>query len=207
MTDPDHWDRIYAARDEDALTWFEAEPGLSAELIAAHASPGAAVDVGAGTSRLVEHLLGAGFAPVTALDLSDGGLAIARARLGARAGEVDWAVGDVTDWWPKHPYALWHDRAVLHFLTDEEDIGAYLKVLDHALAPGGTAIIGTFAEDGPQTCSGLAVRRYAPDDLAAVIEAHLPGVFALVESRRHTHVSPAGNPQRFQFSVFRKAGA
>lgn len=157
MTDADHWNNVYAARDEDALAWFEAEPGLSAELIAAHATPG--------------------------------------------------AVGDVTDWWPKHPYALWHDRAVLHFLTDEEDIGAYLKVLDHALAPGGTAIIGTFAEDGPEKCSGLTVRRYAPDDLAAVIEAHLPGVFTPVESRRHTHPTQAGNQQRFQFSVFRKAGA
>lgn len=207
MIDAGFWDKIYTEKNEAALSWFEAGPGLSGELIAAHAAPGAAVDVGAGASRLVDHLLEVGFSPVTVLDLSAEALAVSRARLGARASEVDWAVGDITDWWPKHPYTLWHDRAVFHFLTDEEDVGAYLKVMDHALAPGGIAIIATFAEDGPETCSGLPVQRYAPEDLAAVIEAHLPGVFAPVESRRHLHVTPAGVEQRYQFSVFGKAPA
>jgi SAM-dependent methyltransferase len=204
MTDATHWDSVYAGRDPEALSWFEAMPGLSAELIAAHAPPGAAVDVGAGASRVVDHLLEAGFGPVTAVDLSNEGLDVSRKRLGARADEVEWAVGDVTDWWPKHGYALWHDRAVFHFLTDEEDVGAYLAVLDHAVAPGGVAIIATFAEDGPEKCSGLPVQRYSPEDLAAMIEAHLPGQFTPVESRRHVHVTPAGREQRFQFSVFGK---
>lgn len=195
MIDPNHWDTVYKTRDVDALSWFEAAPGLSAKLIAAHAAPGAAVDVGAGASRLVDHLLDAGFAPVTALDLSSEGLAVSRNRLGARAQAVDWAVGDVTDWSPHHRYSLWHDRAVFHFLTEADDVAAYINVMDQALDKGGIAIIATFAEDGPEACSGLAVRRYAPDALAATLEA-----------QRHLHVTPAGRAQRFQFSVFRKVG-
>lgn len=204
MADRAHWNHVYAQKADDSLSWFEAEPGLSAALIAAHVRPCAAVDVGAGASRLADHLLGAGFSPVTLLDISPEGLAVTRARLGTRATEVDWEVGDVTDWVPPRRYGLWHDRAVFHFLTDPADRAAYARVLDAATAPGAVAIIATFAEDGPETCSGLPVRRYAPEALAGELEAHLPGVFTPVESRRHLHVTPAGRQQRFQFSVFRK---
>lgn len=206
MTDRGHWNGIYADKADDSLSWFEAAPGLSAALIAAHVRPCAAVDVGAGASRLVDHLLDTGFAPITALDISAEGLAVARARLGPRAAAVDWVVGDVTAWAPPRRYGLWHDRAVFHFLTEPGLRAAYARALDAATAPGAVAIIATFAEDGPETCSGLTVQRYAPAALAAEIETQLPGVFRPVESRRHLHVTPAGREQRFQFSVFRKAG-
>lgn len=205
MADRAHWNGVYADRADDSLSWFEAAPGLSAALIAAHVGPCGAVDVGAGASRLVDHLLEAGFTPITALDIASEGLSVARARLGARAAAVDWVVGDVTAWKPPRRYGLWHDRAVFHFLTEPADRAAYARALDAATAPGTVAIIATFAEDGPQRCSGLAVHRYAPAALAAEIETHLPGVFTPVESRRHLHVTPAGEEQRFQFSVFRKA--
>jgi len=206
VTDRAHWSRVYAERADDSLSWFEAAPGLSAALIAERLQPCAAIDVGAGASRLVDHLVGAGFAPVTALDISDEGLAVARARLGAGAAAVDWVVADVTGWTPPRRHGLWHDRAVFHFLTEPAARAGYLRVLDRATAPGAHAIIATFAEDGPERCSGLPVQRYAPAALAAEIEAHLPGVFAAVEHRRHLHVTPAGREQRFQVSVLRKAG-
>ncbi len=204
MTGKSHWNDVYRARDTEALTWYEAAPGVSMELIRAHATPGPAVDVGAGTSHLVDALLDAGFGPVTALDLSDEALAISRARLGARADQVDWVVGDVTGWQPAPGLGLWHDRAVLHFLTGAADRAAYVAVMDAALAPGGVAVIGTFADDGPEKCSGLPVHRYSPEALVAEVERHAPGVFEPLEARRHVHVTPKQNRQNFQFSVFRK---
>jgi len=206
MADRAYWDDVYADKADDSLSWFEAAPGVSAELVAAHLAPCAAVDVGAGASRFVDYLLEERFAPVTALDISEEGLAVSRARLGDRAAVVDWVVDDITAWTPPRRYGLWHDRAVFHFLTDPGDRAAYMRVLDVATAPDAVAIIATFAEDGPEKCSGLPVQRYAPAALAAEIEVHLPGVFAPVEHRRHLHVTPAGREQRFQFSVFRKAG-
>ncbi|HCQ63759.1 MAG TPA: SAM-dependent methyltransferase [Rhodobacteraceae bacterium] len=206
MTDRAHWNRVYADKADDSLSWFEAAPGLSAALIEDHVRACAAVDVRAGASRLVDHLLDKGFAPVTAVDSSAEGLAVTRARLGPRAAAVDWVVGDVTAWTPPRRSRLWHDRAVLRFLTDPGARAAYARGRDAATAPGAVAIIATFAEDGPETCSGLPVRRYAPAELAAEIEAHLPGVCTPVESRRHLHVTPAGSAQRFQFPVLRKVG-
>ena len=204
MTERAYWDRVYGGKAERELSWFEAAPGLSAELIAAHVRPCAAVDIGAGASRLVDHLLDAGFAPVTALDLSGEALAMSRARLGARAAAVDWVVGDVTAWAPPRRYGLWHDRAVFHFLADPGARSAYLKVLDAATAPGAVAILGTFAADGPDRCSGLPVHRYDPAELVATIAAALPGVFTPVESRHHRHVTPAGREQQYQFTILRK---
>lgn len=204
MADRGHWDAVYGDRAADSLSWFEAGPGLSGELIAAHVSPCAAIDVGAGASRLVDHLLARGFSPLTVLDLSEIALAATQVRLGARAEGVDWVVGDVTAWVPDRTYGLWHDRAVLHFLTDDAARAAYFAVLDAATGPGAVAIIATFAENGPEYCSGLPVRRMSPQALAAEVAGYLPGVFEPVESRRHLHVTPAGREQRFQVSVFRK---
>ncbi len=205
MAEASHWDAVYQARDEEALTWFEASPGPSLELINEYLSQGQAlVDVGAGASRLVEHLLEAGFGPVMLVDLSPHALDVTRERLGANRQDVEWQAADVTNWSPARRYALWHDRAVFHFLTGESDRARYVATMTKALGPGGIAIIATFAEDGPMTCSGLPVRRYSPADLAAEIDRLAPGRFEPLKALRHEHITPKGNVQNFQLSVFRK---
>lgn len=204
-SDKAHWDAVYAARDEDALTWFEATPDLSLQMIHAYLMPADAIlDVGGGTCRLVDALLADGYGDVTVLDLSDAALAISRDRLGARAASVHWIAADITTWHPDRQVTLWHDRAVFHFLTTREDRAAYVAAMRAAVKPGGYAIISSFALDGPETCSNLPVQRYAAETLAATLEALAPGQFRLVESRPHVHVTPKGNQQSFQISVFQR---
>jgi len=198
-----HWDARYAGSDLDRLSWFEDVPERSLSLIRRAVSPGAAViDVGGGASRLPDALLEAGFRDITVLDLSAEALALSKARLGPRGENVDWQVADVTCWQPPRPYDLWHDRAVFHFLTGRDARAAYVARMAEALRPGGTAIVMTFADDGPESCSGLPVRRYAPDAMAREIAALAPGAFRPEASGRFTHVTPAGGEQRFQYSVF-----
>ena len=201
-----HWNRVYAERAPAALTWHEDAPETTLDLLGARLSPGdPVVDVGAGASRLTELLAARGLGPLTALDVSAAALERSRARLGARAGEATWIEADVTEWRPEATYALWHDRAVFHFLTTAEDRAAYIRALDRALRPDGIALIATFADDGPETCSGLPVARYAPEGLAAEIERHARGRFRLVASRRRVHVTPKGAEQRFQHALFERA--
>ncbi|MGG7644564.1 class I SAM-dependent methyltransferase [Rhodovulum sp. YNF3179] len=208
MGDRQHWDRVYDARDETALTWFEAAPTLSHDLVRRHVRPGDAIlDVGGGASRLVDALLEDGLGPITVLDLSPGALAASRARLGPRAGSVTWIAADITGWTPPRRYALWHDRAVFHFLTAPSDRAAYVATMAAALTPGGTAIIATFAPDGPETCSGLPVCRYSPETLAAEIDTHAPGRFVPLGAARHLHRTPEGATQAFQVSWFRRTDA
>lgn len=201
----EHWDEVYGARPEDELTWFEATPALSLELVRPHLQPGEPfIDIGAGASRLVDVLLDEGFGPLTVLDLSGAALAVSRQRLGARGDDVAWIEADITRWEPDRTYAVWHDRAVFHFLTAAEDRAGYAQALSGALRAGGIAIIATFADDGPEMCSGLPVVRYAPEALAQELDRLLPGQFDVVEARRHLHITPKGNRQSLQYSVFRK---
>ncbi|WP_216366864.1 class I SAM-dependent methyltransferase [Halovulum dunhuangense] len=200
-----HWDKAYRARNEDALTWFENMPEASLRLVRDHLPEGGAlIDVGAGASRLVDHLLADGHAALTLLDLSAEALAITKARLGAKAGQVSFVTADVREWAPDRTYDLWHDRAVFHFLTEPADQKRYLETLDETLRPGGIAIIATFGLTGPERCSDLPVQRYSPETLAGRVEELMPGMMTLVQSEHQTHRTPKGNTQSFQISVFRK---
>jgi 2-polyprenyl-3-methyl-5-hydroxy-6-metoxy-1,4-benzoquinol methylase len=197
-----HWEKVYKEKGEYQVSWFQESPAISLELLDAvgATAKSAVIDIGGGASRLVDALLDRDYGDVTVLDLSEAAIAIAKARLGERAASVSWLVDDVTRWQPSRSYDVWHDRAVLHFLTEASDRTAYAARLTRALRPGGHAIIGTFALDGPERCSGLPVVRYDAAKLSDV----LGSAFQLVETRRHDHSTPWGATQRFQFSVFRR---
>ena len=197
-----HWQRIYKEKGENQVSWFQERPDISLALIeAVRADPSSAiVDIGGGASRLVDALIEKGYRDLTVLDVSESAVSIAKMRLGERAGMVNWIVADVTRWKPARSYDLWHDRAAFHFLTEASDRAAYIDRLTKAVQPGGHAIIGTFALDGPERCSGLPVVRYD----AAQLSATLTPSFALVDMRRHDHKTPWGAIQHFQFSVFRR---
>ena len=196
-----HWEGVYTAKGENEVSWFQDNPAPSLELIAAvGATPATAIiDIGGGASRLVDGLLAKGFRALTVLDLSGSALKAAKSRLGAQAEKVNWIVADATLWKPTEIYDIWHDRAAFHFLTEESDRAAYVVRMKKALRPGSHAVVATFAPDGPERCSGLAVMRY---DAEALGDA-LGQAFELVETRRHTHATPWGSTQSFQFSVFR----
>jgi len=205
MSDPGrkaHWDDVYRTKGEQNVSWFEPSPAVSLDLVGATEVDfdASIIDVGGGASRLVDALIDAGYRAVTVLDLSQAALALSKARLGARAGTVRWIAADATNWEPDQSYDLWHDRAAFHFLTDAADRAAYADRLRRALKPGGHVIIGTFAPDGPERCSGLPVMRH--DD--AALGAILGSSFELMETRRHEHLTPMGGTQTFQFSRFRR---
>ena len=196
-----HWEKVYSTKQENEVSWFEDTPELSVSLLQeAGLSPTMSViDIGGGASRLVDALLAHGQDHVTVLDLSAAALATARARIGDDA-KVTWIVSDITQWVPDRAYDLWHDRAAFHFLTAPADQQAYATTLHAALKSGGRAVIGTFAPDGPEKCSGLPVARHDAESLAAVLGPR----FLLLATHRHEHATPWGAVQKFQFSSFER---
>jgi trans-aconitate methyltransferase len=196
-----HWERVHAGAEPHELSWFQSEPSTSLELLdALGVGPDASlVDVGGGSSRLVDRLLDRGFADLTVLDVSEAALAAAQARLGARADAIAWLLADVREWRPERRYDVWHDRALLHFFVDLPDRERYAETLRGAVAPGGAVVIATFAPDGPETCSGLPVRRH---DAGAIATLLGPGA-ELVAERRDEHVTPRGRVQPFTCAAFR----
>jgi SAM-dependent methyltransferase len=197
-----HWQNVYQTKGERDVSWFQETPTISLDLIRATGvgAEASIVDIGGGTSRLVDTLIAEGFRSVAVLDVSEKALATSRARLGPHGRHVTWVVADVTAWRPDRHYDLWHDRAAFHFLIDATDRAAYTASVRHAVRLGGHVIIGTFAPDGPERCSGLPVARHD----AASIGKVLGPSFTLIETRRDDHQTPGGFIQRFQFSRFQR---
>lgn len=205
MTDRrEHWERVYAGKAETEVSWYQPHSERSLQSIR-QASPdhsASVIDVGGGASRLVDDLLDDGFADIAVLDLSEAALAQSKARLGERAAKVAWIVADVTQWRPARTWAIWHDRAVFHFLTEPASQDAYVAALKAATTPGATVVLATFALDGPEKCSGLPVQRYSPVGLAARLG---PG-FALTAEAAETHLTPWGAQQKFSHAVLKRLG-
>jgi SAM-dependent methyltransferase len=192
-----YWDAVYLRRGASGVSWFEAEPQTSLDLIGAlpitpHTP---VVDAGAGASSLTGHLAAAGFTDLTAVDIAAAALELARQRLAGHPGaaRIRWIQADLLTWRPGRCHGLWHDRAVFHFLTEPAGRAAYLATLRAALQPGGTVILATFAPDGPAHCSGLPVARYSPSDLASALG---PG-FTITGTRSEQHATPDGAIQPF----------
>ena len=157
------------------------------------------LDVGGGAAALVERMLDLGYRPGV-LDVSGEAVARSRARLGTRAADVEWYVADVTGWEPPHPWDLWHDRAVLHFLTDERDRDAYRATLERAVPSGGCAVFAEFGPEGPTSCSGLPVHRWSAEEL----REFLGSGWTLEAQAPEAHVTPSGAVQQFVVCWFRR---
>ena len=203
MQSKQHWEQVYKTKGANSVSWFQEHAQQSLQLIRQTGVQRDAgiIDVGGGASTLVDDLLADGYSNLAVLDLSEAALAEARQRLGGRAQQVSWLVGDITQVnLPRHGYAVWHDRAVFHFLTTAEEREAYVRAVLGAVRPGGHVIVATFAEDGPEKCSGLPVMRYSADGLHAEFGAP----FTLLRHEREEHHTPAGAVQKFIYCMCRK---
>jgi SAM-dependent methyltransferase len=204
MQSKEHWERVYTTKAADAVSWYQPHAEHSLALIRATGTPrsGSIIDVGGGASTLVDDLLADGYSSLTVLDLSARALESAQHRLGGRAESVAWLVGDVTTTrLPERAYDVWHDRAVFHFLTAEQDRRAYVASVQRSVKPLGHVIVATFAEDGPTQCSGLPVVRYSPEAL----HAQFGDSFALLKQEREAHQTPFGTVQKFIYCYCRLA--
>ena len=200
----EHWNSAYNDGDEKR-SWTEAYPTRSVEAIrsVAPSLDAPIIDIGAGSSLLAAALLAEGHTDLTMLDLSEAALDLARDRMGADAERVNWVAADLFAWQPVREYAVWHDRAVLHFFTTPNDRVRYAGKLHTALRPGGHAIIATFAPDGPERCSGLPVWRSSAQGILDL----LGGDFSSQHVSTANHTTPSGSVQPFTWVVARRLGS
>lgn len=197
-----HWDKIYATKQPDEMSWNQEYPQTSLDFIhQAHLNKQSnIIDVGGGNSRLVDFLLEEGFENIAVLDISEEALKRVKERLGEKAGKVNWIVSDVIDFQPKESYDFWHDRATFHFLTAEPQIVQYLSTARKAVKENGYVTIGTFSEDGPKKCSGLDVKQYSEEALTAELEDGFEKIKCITEE----HKTPFNTMQHFLFCSFRR---
>ena len=193
-----HWEKVYATKTPETVSWYRPHLETSVALIerAATGYSTSIIDVGGGESTLVDDLLARSYENITVLDVSQTAIDVTKKRLGLAAEQVHWLVADVTDaQLERGAYDVWHDRAVFHFLTTSEHRAAYVRQVGHAVKPGGHVIVCTFGPEGPTKCSGLDVIRYDSESLHDQFGVR----FRLVESSKELHRTPFGTTQQFLF--------
>lgn len=204
MENKQHWENVYTQKSADAVSWFQPQATQSLNIIqrlrldqSAHI-----IDVGGGASILVDDLSDLNYQNLSVLDLSSAALQVAQKRLGDTAQKIHWIEGDVTRIsLPKHSVDVWHDRAVFHFLTNETDRRRYVDTVLTCVKPGGYVIVATFAEDGPEQCSGLPVQRYS----ASALHDEFGSPFDLMGHEKESHQTPFGTTQNFVYCYCRLA--
>lgn len=200
-----HWESVYGTKSSKEVSWYQPHAELSLRLIRETGVnlDAPIIDVGGGASTLVDDLLTAGYGNLTVLDISVSALKTAQERLGHFASRVHWLAGNILKAdLPRHGFDVWHDRAVFHFLTNEEDRRKYVHTVMHAVKPGGFVIVATFSENGPERCSGLPVKRYR----AVELHAEFGQPFTLIDHVSETHITPGGKEQSFVYCFCRADG-
>jgi len=197
-----HWETIYDTKALNEVSWYQPIPKTSLDFIQSNAvtKDDAIIDIGGGDSFLVDHLLDLGYTNISVLDISEKAIERAKKRLGDKAENVKWIVSDITLFNPTEKYAVWHDRAVFHFLTDASDIEKYQKITALAMADNGTMLIGTFSESGPKKCSGIEIKQYS----ANLLEETFKQDFDTLECFFENHTTPFDTVQNFVFCSFKK---
>jgi len=191
MSLADHWNDRYENKPASKLSWFQ-ESSPEVEFVTDNVGKATPIiDIGGGLSPFVHELIDLEFTDLSVLDIS--AFALSEGERKAEGRKVEWIQSDITQWTPKRMYGLWHDRAVYHFLTENNDQQRYFLMAAEALVPGGYLVLGTFSQDGPESCSGLPVARHGIADLTAALASD----FTVIDSKIQEHVTPIGDVQEF----------
>ena len=197
-----HWEDVWTSKKSNEVSWYQEEPQTSLDLILS-TNPSKDVhiiDVGGGDSKLVDKLLELDFKNITVLDISAKALKRAKERLGQKADMVNWIECDVMEFDSENRYDIWHDRALLHFLTSDEDILNYVELIRKYVKDGGYLVISSFSTKGPKMCSGLDTMQYSEESMKKLFSDG----FEHIKSFEEEHLTPRGISQIFTYNVFRK---
>ncbi len=198
-----HWDEIFSKTEDSKLGWYEKDTSQTFKLL--HEIPDwekATVFLpGAGTSILIDDLASRG-SKLILNDISREALDRVRQRLQDDREHNLWLCQDIAQpiKQPLPEVDLWIDRAVLHFLTSEDDIKGYFDNLRSILKPGGHTMFAEFSTIGAPKCAGLTLHRYGIDELSK----RLGSSFRIISHFDYTYTNPSGDPRPYIYALFKR---
>ena len=197
-----HWENVFATKQPNEVSWTQEYPKTAMDYLESlHLSKTAnIIDIGGGDSNLVDALLEKGYQNIWVLDISEFALERVKKRLGDKAHLIHWIVSDITEFKPEVKFDFWHDRAVFHFLTEEESINKYVAIIGNSINQNGNFLLGTFSENGPLKCSGLEIKQYSENAMKQTFSENFQAVKCFTEN----HTTPFDTTQNFQFCGFKK---
>ncbi|MEK7432540.1 MAG: class I SAM-dependent methyltransferase [Cyanobacteriota bacterium] len=197
-----HWEKVYQNNELKDASWHQSKPKTSIDFFKEFKISRRAkiIDIGGGDSYLVDNLLDLGYKNITVLDISETAIEKAKKRLGKRSLKVKWILADISNFKTKKKYDFWHDRATFHFLTTESDIYNYISTSQKSITNKGVLVIGTFSEQGPKKCSGIAIKQYSELSMTNKLNQF----FEKIKCITVDHKTPFDTIQNFVFCSFKK---
>ena len=197
-----HWENVFATKQPNEVSWTQQYPKTAMDYLENLNLSKTAniIDIGGGDSNFVDALLNNGYQNIWVLDISEFALERAKKRLGDKANSVNWIVSDITEFKPEVTFDFWHDRAVFHFLTEEESINKYVAIIGNSINQNGNFLLGTFSENGPLKCSGLEIKQYSENAMKQTFNQSFEAINCFTEN----HTTPFDTTQNFQFCGFKK---
>lgn len=201
MTDTrTHWDTLYTTKDHNKISWHQEQSTVSLNWILKYANKDdIIIDVGAGVSVLVDNLLAQGYRQLSLLEISTKAIQTMKIRLKNHLDCVQFYNENILDFQTITRFDFWHDRAVFHFLTNENEQQTYITKLKQHLNSGGYFLLATFAPTGQKQCSGLDIVQYDVDKITQL----LGDDFELIEATNETHPHPNGSTQDFNYFLLK----
>ena len=201
-----HWNLAYQKNPLTTLGWYEEKSLPSIDLIKqCNLSEDALIfNAGAGATTLISDLLKLGFTNIVVNDISSVALTELRNNISIpKSTIVNFILDDLTN--PSSLLELknvdlWHDRAVLHFFTNQNQQNAYFNLLKKVVKPNGFVILAEFNLEGAKKCSGLDVINYNE----AMLQERLGNGFNLLKSFNYTYVQPSGNTREYVYTLFKR---
>ena len=197
----EHWENIYSNKSDNEVSWFQEIPETSLKLIEKYAFNDKSLsiaDIGGGNSVLALELVNMGFSNICVLDISSKSLDRNKERI--KNTQLKWIESDILKCNDLDDITIWHDRAVLHFLTNEKDIHKYVQIASKSIVKNGYLILGTFSETGPDKCSGLPITKYSESSFKKVFGKD----FDLIECFEEIHTTPFNTKQNFIWGIFNR---
>jgi 2-polyprenyl-3-methyl-5-hydroxy-6-metoxy-1,4-benzoquinol methylase len=197
-----HWEIIYETKKLNEVSWFQKKPLTSLSLIESSDinKSSEIIDIGCGKSFLIDNLLEKKYSKISLLDISNIALKEVEKRTNNYENSGRFYNVDILNFKSNTSFDLWHDRAVFHFLTKNEEIDKYINICEKNINKEGILIIGTFSENGPVKCSGLEISRYSVKNLQSLF----CNSFELVDQLNTNHTTPFETIQNFNFCKFKK---
>jgi SAM-dependent methyltransferase len=201
-TKKQHWENVFSTKQENEVSWYQPKPQTSINFFIENNIPKNAkiIDIGGGDSYLIDYLLEMGYENLFILDISESAIERIKNRLGAKAEKVTFIVSDVLDFQPETTFDVWHDRASFHFLTTENEISTYKKLVSNSIRENGFLFLGTFSENGPLKCSGLEITQYSESKFESIFGSDFNKINCFTEN----HQTPFDTIQNFIFCAFKK---
>ena len=206
VSNKEHWENTYKKSNENELGWYQKSADQSLNLIKQTKvnKDELIADIGSGSSILIDNLLENDYSNIIATDISESALEITKNRIQKEdLNKVNFIVDDLlnsTKLIEIKNISIWHDRAVFHFLINEEDRKTYFDLLDNSVEKGKFVIIATFNLNGADKCSGLPVEKYDENK----ISEFLGEKYKLEEFFNYDYVMPSGAIRPYVYTLFRK---